>query len=489
MYGLEPSDPISWELVTGAIHEDYREWAKRNREAAIAEKRGYQFSFPIRRTDGELRFVEGTTTPLFDDAGENIGFFGVTQDITEHKQRENALQASEQRHAGILGMAPEAIISVDVDQRIQLFNKGAETIFGYSSEEIVGRRLDMLLPPSFREAHAKHIENFASTSESSEMMMTRGEILGLRKDGNEFPAEASISKLTYGGETIFTVMLRDIGQRKRQEAEKAELEQKLGQSQRMQSLGTLAGGIAHDINNMLVPMLGLTELTKDDVPAESRAHSNLEHVLEAGTRAKQLIDKILAFSRQDRDELKPIELELVVGEVLKLLRATLPATIAIQEDIDASRGTILGESTAIHQVLMNLAANAADAMGLKGGTLTVGLKNVHLDKAFLTAHSGSKPGRYVRLTVADTGCGMAEDTMEHAFDPFYTTKDVGEGAGMGLATVHGIVTNHGGVITVASEPGQGTTFELYFPVCEESVDAIPEATARRPEAHEEVLRA
>ncbi len=252
-------------------------------------------------------------------------------------------------------------------------------------------------------------------------------------------------------------------ERKRAEEERVALAAQPRQTQKMEALGRLAGGIAHDFNNLLVPIMGLTELSMAEAPAKSDLRSNLEEVLDACERARELVEQILAFSREDEPEHHPIELHRVVSEAAKLLRATLPTTIELRQHIDKHSGAVLANTTEINQVMMNLGSNAADAMGAKGGVLEVTLGEAEVTDEIAAGHAALEPGRYLKLTVNDTGCGMDEETVRRIFDPFYTTKEVGKGTGMGLAVVHGIVTSHGGAITVASEPGRGTRFDIYFP--------------------------
>ena len=234
----------------------------------------------------------------------------------------------------------------------------------------------------------------------------------------------------------------------------------------MESIGTLAGGIAHDFNNILSAVIGYTEIALDEADQDTSLYKNLQQVLKAGERASDLVQQILTFSRQTDQELKPIQVKVIIREVLKLLRATLPATIEIKLDI-SSEFAVLADSTQIHQVLMNICANAGHAMQEKGGTLGISLNNVELDSYFMAKHPEIKPGPYLQLTMSDTGHGMLPEVLERIFDPFFTTKEKGEGTGMGLAVVHGIVKSHGGTITAHSDPGKGSTFNIYLPVIRE----------------------
>jgi CheY-like chemotaxis protein len=235
----------------------------------------------------------------------------------------------------------------------------------------------------------------------------------------------------------------------------------------MEAIGTLAGGIAHDFNNILMGVVGYTELAKQKVGGNEVVKRHLDEVLVAGQRAKELVQQILAFSRQTDQERQPLELQLVVKEVCKFLRASLPATIEIRQNFTESTTIILGDSIQMHQVVMNLCANAEYAMRESGGHLELKLEHVAGEIDGRGIHPDLKGGSYIRLTVRDTGAGMTPEVVQRIFEPFFTTKGVGEGTGMGLAVVHGIVISHGGVIHVESEPGQGTTFSIYFPEMEE----------------------
>ena len=251
-------------------------------------------------------------------------------------------------------------------------------------------------------------------------------------------------------------------ERLREEEEKSGLEAQLRQAQKMEAIGTLAGGIAHDFNNILAAILGYTELAKQKMTPESEPDHCLAEVLKATYRAKELVQQILAFSRKGEQEVKPLRIQCVVKEALKLLRATLPVSIDIQQRIDPDCQAILADPTRIHQIILNLCTNASHAMEAKGGTLSVLLENTTLGEEDAQAH-GLAAGGYVLLVVSDTGHGMGKEVLDHIFEPYFTTKKQGKGAGMGLAIVHGLVKAIGGKIFVASTVGQGTTFRIFFP--------------------------
>ena len=251
--------------------------------------------------------------------------------------------------------------------------------------------------------------------------------------------------------------------RRRAEDEKKQLEEKLQQSLKMEALGTLAGGIAHDFNNILAAILGYAELAKLEVPENSASQDCLDEILKAGNRARDLVMQILSFSRKSHKELIPLSIYSLVNETMKLLRATIPTTIQIKQELYPQCGNILADPTQIHQIVMNICTNAAQAMEEEGGVLTVGLSCEEVSEEDLLEKWGVSPGNYVKLSIGDTGTGIEPGLLNLIFDPYFTTKEVGKGSGMGLAVVHGIVTSHKGMIEVESQPGQGTTFHVYFP--------------------------
>jgi len=247
----------------------------------------------------------------------------------------------------------------------------------------------------------------------------------------------------------------------------ARSERQLQQVMKLQAIGTLAGGIAHDFNNILFPIVGYTELTMDDIPPDSQAYKNLEEILKATNRAKELVQQILMFSRQNCQERKPLKVQFLIKEALKLLRATIPATIEINCDAEEDCGPIMGDPTQIHQVIMNLCTNAYHAVQETGGKIDVSLQEVDISYEHTMERVGMKFGKHLLLSVKDTGHGMEPAVLERIFEPYYTTKAQGKGTGLGLSVIHGIVKNHGGDITVSSQPGKGSEFNVYLPVIDD----------------------
>ena len=279
----------------------------------------------------------------------------------------------------------------------------------------------------------------------------------------------------------------EIAEQRRAEEEENKLKAQLQRAQRMEAIGTLAGGIAHDFNNILTAIIGYTELLRYDLPEDSKAQSSLEAIYEAGIRAKDLIQQILTFSRQSEEEKKPLRINAISKEALKLLRASLPTTIQIRQNLDSESGAVLANPTQIHQVLINLCTNAAHAMQEKGGVLEVTLEDADLDLEATASNPDLKPGAYVKLTVRDTGSGIAPEIRERIFDPYFSTREPEQGTGMGLAVVHGIVESAGGSIAVDSIVGEGTTIHVFFPRIENKVTLQARVLSPFPTGNERIL--
>ncbi|MEJ2642805.1 MAG: response regulator, partial [Desulfosarcinaceae bacterium] len=297
-------------------------------------------------------------------------------------------------------------------------------------------------------------------------------------------------KLGMDGSGNFTqthCVLQDVTALRKAEEERRRLEDQLRQTQKMETIGTLAGGIAHDINNLLTIIIGNNELAMSEAGACSPLKANLEEIQLASLRARDVVRQLLTFARHNDQAQKPMHISAVVRDALKLIRSTTPANIEIQQRLPAEIDPVLGNHTQINQLIINLCGNATDAMLPAGGRLSIEIKNVTLDEAGARCHPGLQPGAHVKLVVADTGCGMNTKTLEHIFEPYYTTKKIGKGTGIGLAVVHGIVEQHNGVITVVSRPGQGTLFTVLFPAFHGQVEDKADQDIELPQGHESIL--
>jgi len=346
------------------------------------------------------------------------------------------------------------------------WNKAFEDITGYTTDEITSLKA----PHSY---YSK--EDLEKAGEYIEKVMkgVNGtvELELICKDGHLVPTEysASITKDSEGNLQNLISIGRDISERKAAEKEKEELEGRLRQVYKMEAIGTLAGGIAHDFNNVLTAIIGYAEMIRYELPEFSPIINDIQEILRAGDRAKELVKHILTFSRKSGGDRVPIEIYLIVEEAIKLLRASIPTTIALEKSIDSRCGAIMANSTQIHQVIMNLGTNAAQAMDEKGGTIQILLGCTELTEKDLKNEPSLKPGQYAKLSVKDAGPGIDQSTIDRIFDPYFTTKEVGKGSGMGLAVVHGIVKSHGGMTSVESIVGKGATFNVFFPRVEEEV--------------------
>ncbi|GJL62728.1 MAG: hypothetical protein NPIRA04_13820 [Nitrospirales bacterium] len=346
-------------------------------------------------------------------------------------------------------------------------NSGAQENLGYSIEELSRLTpLDLMIeftPDSFD----KLLSPIRTGGEKRIQFTT----IHRRKNGTLYPVEVYLERSTSESLPVFMAIVLDITERKHAEEAFRQTEQKLHQLQKMEALGTLSAGIAHDFNNILGAILGYTELALIKIFPNGDVYQNLQQVLKAGNRAKELVAHILTFSRQVDQQRIPTELHVVVKEALDLLRATLPSTITIQQSLSTQPGVVLADPTQIHQVLMNLCTNAEHAMRENGGILTVSLDHVEISRHQETMPPELKPGFYHRLSISDTGNGIPPKIQNRIFEPFFTTKRMGEGTGMGLSVVHGIIANHEGAITVESTLGKGTRFDIYLPQTNEVIES------------------
>ena len=544
---------------------------------------------------GEI-WVEGKAIPRKLEGG-SILWTGFLQDSTQRRQNAQNVKEGEARLSAIIHSALNGIVTVDELQNVILFNPAAEQIFGWKESEALGRPLDEFIPARYRTVHRQHLREFGQTPIRGRKMGQRDGIFGVRKNGEEFPLEASISHVEFGGKRVFTVILRDITEEKKAEEElkqqaslldltpvlvrdlenrivfwsrgaeklygftrdealgrashellgtegplpmhfldrivrdtgiwEGELAQRTSdggsvyvasqwvlyrdakgqpvrvlevnaditsrrhaeelqtRSQKLEALGTLAGGIAHDFNNILLAIHGNVNLAMADLPEHHPAQQSLTEIQKAGTRASELVRRILGFSRPQEQRKQVVELQPVIEEALKLMRATLPARVRIATHFAPDVPPAKVDAGQIHQVVVNLTTNAAHAIGEKNGTIEVRLDMVNVTADDTRSTTNLQVGRYVRLFVSDDGCGMDRATMNRIFDPFFTTKKQGEGTGLGLSVVHGIVTSHKGAISVTSHVGEGTAFHLYFPVATEHPEERPEVAVAPPQRHNE----
>ena len=374
-----------------------------------------------------------------------------------------SLQDSEKRFRTLINRAGDAIFLADMDGRLVDVNETACRSLGYSREELLNLRVFDVDSGAGTGGHDINLWPKLST-DSYVTINTEHR----RKDGSALPVEVRIGLLPLHNETYILGYARDITERLEAEKEKEKLRMQLNQAQKMESIGTLAGGIAHDFNNILTPIMGYVELALIDAADNPLLINDLKEVRNAAERAREMVQQILAFSRSDNEGVSPLQVDVVVKEALKLLRVSIPKTIEIKQDIDSSCGPVLANPTQIHQVLMNLCTNSYHAMRETGGVLEISLRPVEFSAQDPRRNGNLQPGSSLELVVRDNGCGMEQDILERIFEPYFTTKSVDEGTGMGLAVVHGIVTRIGGQIEIDSRPGNGTCVKVHLPVITES---------------------
>lgn len=394
------------------------------------------------------------------------------------QQRNEQLHASEKRLEAVINSALDAIICVDQHQRITVFNPTAAALFQCSASDALGSTLDRFLPDA--------AQALAFAQLTTQALL--GEMTALTASGKELAVEVSVSferhaESVGGGETT-TVFARDLTGRKKAEAHRNELEAQLRESHKMQAVGTMAGGIAHDFNNILGAILGNVELAKADCAAGSPVLESLLEIDKAGRRARDLVRQILTFSRNEPPQRSAVSLAEVVHDTERLLRVTLPPAIELHMQLQAGLPPVLADATQVEQALLNLCTNAVHAIQGQGGergSIHVEAATVQPDQR-LTERLGLAPIDYVALTVRDSGPGMEAATLERIFEPFFTTKPVGQGTGLGLAVVHGVMRTHEGGVDVQSTPGQGSRFTLYFPVATGQTTAPPAPAPAAPAA-------
>ncbi len=417
------------------------------------------FEMAFKRKDGSKIIVEVNLSIVIENGipGATEGTF---KDITIRKesQREIACLVS------TIHQSNDDIIITDTNGAIEYVNPAFEKITGYTQEEVKGQNPRMFKSGVHEQAFYKNLWDTIKKGNVWNGIITNTSKSGLllEEHANIFPVFDENGIITN-----YAAVKRDVTNEKK-------IEENLRQAQKMEAIGTLAGGIAHDFNNILSAIIGYAEIVRSELPADSSLFKMQSHVLTASYRATELVKQILAFSRQGELKILPVRIQLIIKEALKLLRSSIPTTIEIKQDIDSKCKAVLADSTKIHQIIMNLCTNAYHAMREKGGVLGVSLKSVELDSDSLIHKLNLSSGQYLILEISDSGCGISPENQERIFEPYYTTKAKGEGTGLGLATVHGIVKTYKGDISVYSEVNKGTTFQIYLPVLKEDMKSSSE---------------
>lgn len=467
------------------IGMNYIDYTPESTHKAISEAFSRAFSegtpvkdFPLEVIvkDGSRRYFETCVSPV--EKGERIiGFQGSSRDVTERRRTEEALHREKERFRFLVEESPLGVALITNEGTYKYINPKFSEIFGYTLEDIPARRewFRKVYPDeTYRKRVISRLTKNRKKHGPGELRPETFEMTC--KDGSKKTIRYRPVTMKSGDELH---LYEDISETHR-------LEGQLRQAQKMEAIGTLAGGIAHDFNNILTSIIGYTELASSDLDNKQELLEDLQEVRKAGNRARDLVSQILAFSRQHEQEKNPIKVKLIAKEALKLIRASLPTTIDIRNNI-LSDALVMADATQIHQVLMNLFANAGHAMQSEGGVLEVGLTDVSLDAGFTAGHPDITPGPFLKLTVRDTGSGIAPDIVDRIFEPFFTTKEKGEGTGLGLSVVHGIIKSLGGAVTVYSELEKGTEFNVYLPVIERRVKEEEGSEPPLPTGTERIL--
>ncbi len=446
MFGYSEPQPV-WgiQAVLKHLHADDRELYLQAMERGL-ETGEFSVQMRVRWPDGSIHWLDARGRTEFDSSNRPLRMRGVVADVTDRVRAAESLRS-------VLASVTDAILTIDQDGRIETANPATETMFGYAISELVGNNVRILMPEPFQSQHDSYISNYLRTGQKKVIGKGRS-VLGLRSDGTTFPADLTVSEFRLDETRRFTGVVRDNSARER-------LEQQLRQSHKMEAIGRLAGGVAHDFNNLLTVINGYAELILDDLARDDGHRNCILTIREAGERAAALTSQLLAFSRKAIVAPQVLDLVEVINQSDRLLRRLLGEDIAMDLSVPDEPCWVLADSNQIHQVVMNLAVNARDAMP-RGGQIAIKIRCIEVASDEWPSLP-SPTGPYVELLFADTGVGMSEEVQLRIFEPFFTTKAEGEGTGLGLSTVFGIVQQAGGHISVTSQVGIGTQFRLLFP--------------------------
>jgi PAS domain S-box-containing protein len=469
---------------TDIAHQHYVKPEERSRYSALLERDGVVkgFETEVYTKDKESIWISINARAVRDKNGNVLYYEGTVENITERKQFANSLTTLEELESSILSAIPHAVIGLKA-RSIIFANDSAEAVFGWTPQELVGRNTRILYRSD--EEYEEIGKHFYPVLENQRF---HREVFNCRrKDGKDIVCMVSSARI--GSDLTdkkIVAIYEDMTERKRTELEKGHLEAQLRQAQKMEAIGQLAGGVAHDFNNILTAVIGYGNLLKAKMAQDDPLRTYVEHILASSGKAVNLTQSLLAFGRKQIIELRPYKISTLIKNVEKLLTRLLTEDIELLTFISASDPTILADPTQIDQILINLATNARDAMP-NGGHLKIEVKLAEINRALVASYGYGEIGKYALISVSDTGLGMDTATKEKIFDPFFTTKEVGKGTGLGLSIVYGIVKQHNGYINVESEPGRGTTFHIYLPIVKMKEEKIESETISTRGGSETIL--
>ena len=475
VFGMRSDEPDRFLQFSAGIPAEDKERFFRSIREATDLVRPWEYEGRFIKPSGEEIWFSAMASPQ--KVGDDVLFSGVLIDITDRHALAQALRI----HKFSFDRAAVGIYYIGPDGTIIDANQSAAETLGYSLEELVTLSVFDLDTEMSRDSWEE------SWNRLRDAGADRYETAYRAKDGDIVPVEVISDLFKYEDQKLAIAVVQDITQRKAAEEHNRRLEESLAQAQKMEAIGTLAGGIAHDFNNILSAVIGYSEVSLTMIEVDNPVHQNLQKVLTAGLRARDLVQQILTFSRKHERKLVPLQMGPLVKESLKMLRSTLPATIDISQEIEDRLDNVMADATQVHQIVMNLCTNAAHAMEADGGTLHVALGHVRLSQEDTRLHPGLTPGEYLKLSIRDTGQGISPDNLKKIFDPYFTTKEQGKGTGLGLAVVHGIVKSYGGGVYAYSELGGGTTFKVYLPSVKDRGPEEKETLPDLPEGSEHIL--
>jgi PAS domain S-box-containing protein len=484
LYGYEREDEVIGKSVLSYLVPEELVRAREDIGRVLETGSIGTVEYTVLKKDGTLFPAELRASLILDKKKKPRAILLVTRDVTERKQAEEALKESEERYRIAIEYSNDGV-AINKGALYLYVNQKFLEIFGYKhSEEILGKPLWITVHPDDRD----RVMKFARERQKGMDVPSRYDFKGVRKDGDIVYIEVSATKTIYRGEAVSLVYLRDITERKLAEEKMTALQEQLNQAQRMEAIGRLAGGVAHDFNNILTVIKGYSQLSLSEVKEGDPLRENIDEIRKSSDRAADLTRQLLAFSRRQILETKVLDLNSLIMDLDKMLHRLIGEDIELITLFADDLGRVETDPGWVEQIVMNLVVNARDAMP-NGGKLTIETANMELDEYYARAHVDVTPGHYVMLSVSDTGVGMTPEVRQQVFEPFFTTKEKGKGTGLGLSTVYGIVKQSGGNIWVYSEPGKGTTFKIYLPRVDEPLEELKERVVKEelPRGSETIL--